>query len=193
MIHFLSDTHFHHANILNYCPWRKQWATDLDEMHHRLMSGWNAVVDDADLVYFLGDFSFGTEEQITAIRKQLKGRIFLALVNHDQSKAKMLRCGFDSVEHYFKLEIDGLEIGMIHDPSRFRPEQFATASMLLHGHHHGTDHHKDDGILKLPVSARQKLFDVGVDALLKTRPVTLDEIKCLFSERPPWLKIPDSV
>lgn len=173
---FSSDTHFYHANILQYCPWRKTWAQDVDHMHLTLITAWNEVVQPDDIVYHLGDFAFGSEEIITALRNVLNGKIFLALGNHDRTASSMRRCGF-VVEHHFRVEYDGQIICMTHDPTRFRDDEIAEASMLLHGHRHGDDHHPS------PDAAKDKLLDVGVDAIRRTRPISLEEVRALFHEK----------
>ena len=54
--HFTADTHFNHANIIRYC--RRPFGS-VREMNEALVSNWNRVVAEDDVVYHLGDFGFG--------------------------------------------------------------------------------------------------------------------------------------
>ncbi|MBC1456270.1 metallophosphoesterase [Listeria newyorkensis] len=83
---FISDTHYWHANILEFCN-RKRMFADEKEMTERMVANWNAVVADDDIVYHCGDFSFGKSRVYTSlIISQLKGKIVLVKGNHDSSK-----------------------------------------------------------------------------------------------------------
>ena len=75
---FTADTHFGHKNIINYC---ERPFSSVEEMDQTLITNWNMVVSECDVVYHLGDFVFGCPERI---RKRLNGRIFLILGNHDK-------------------------------------------------------------------------------------------------------------
>lgn len=183
MIFLSSDTHFNHASILRHCPWRTSWASDVDDMNRKLIEAWNATVTPDDIVYHLGDFSFGLEPDIDAMRKRLNGDIRLALGNHDGTKTRMLRCGFRNVEHFYNLHIRGRCFGLIHDPSRVKKYQMDGCDVLLHGHHHGLTHHEDD-MKDVSVANRAKSFDVGVDAVRQIKPSSIDEIIVKVQERP---------
>jgi len=160
------------------------WARDVSHMNRVLIDEWNAVVQQTDVVYHLGDFSFGTDEQIREIKASLKGEIKLAIGNHDKTRTRMRSLGFADVEHFYQLDHNGIILGMTHDPIRFRPEQMASSRLLLHGHRHGMEHHAgDEGYDKFTPENQSKLFDVGVDAVRRTRPCTIEEILSLASER----------
>ena len=77
----VSDTHFGHDNILKFEPTRlediqRKGFTDQDEW---LMSQWNNVVSENDLVLHLGDFAFRNKEVIY----RLNGKMVMLLGNHD--------------------------------------------------------------------------------------------------------------
>lgn len=71
-IHFTSDTHFGHANIIRYCdrPFR-----DADTMDQELIARWNEVVAHDDLVYHLGDFTLRGEHFAARILSRLNGHL----------------------------------------------------------------------------------------------------------------------
>jgi calcineurin-like phosphoesterase family protein len=80
---FISDTHFFHKNILEYESAARPFKT-LDEMHEVMIERWNNVVRQNDIVYHLGDFSFGKHG--LAIADLLNGKKRLIMGNHDTCK-----------------------------------------------------------------------------------------------------------
>ena len=55
------------------------------------MKRWNSVVKEGDKIYHLGDFGFGSKEQIANVVSKLNGRIFLILGNHDNHTPQWYR------------------------------------------------------------------------------------------------------
>lgn len=81
--YIISDTHFGHANILNFEPCRNTaMRIDGHENHDEwLIENWNSVVKPDDVVLHLGDFAF---KQIQEVQPLLNGRKILILGNHDR-------------------------------------------------------------------------------------------------------------
>lgn len=88
-IFFTSDTHFHHKNI---CKGTTKWDDSktyrpyetLSEMDNALIDVINSTVGENDILFHLGDWSFGGIEQIWEFRKQIKCKnIHLITGNHD--------------------------------------------------------------------------------------------------------------
>lgn len=77
---FTSDTHFGHKKILEYEKDARPFSS-VEEMNETLISNWNSVVHDSDIVWHLGDFCFGKSNM--EIAKRLKGKKRLILGNHD--------------------------------------------------------------------------------------------------------------
>ena len=92
----LADTHFNHENIIKYCnrPFK-----DVNEMNETIIKRWNEVVQKEDTVYHLGDFGFGTKEQLQSIFNRLNGNKYLIMGNHDLKVGKnyYLDLGFINV------------------------------------------------------------------------------------------------
>lgn len=85
----VSDTHFGHQNILKFEPTRledmqRKGFTDQDDW---LVSQWNSVVAENDLVLHLGDFAFRNKEVIY----RLNGRMVMLLGNHDVKSIEWFR------------------------------------------------------------------------------------------------------
>lgn len=94
-VFFYSDPHYAHKNIIKYC--NRQWndgkdgngeiiVTDsnVQEMNASLVSRYNEVVSNDDTVYFLGDVSFGKQENVKEFISQLNGKKLLIKGNHDR-------------------------------------------------------------------------------------------------------------
>ena len=70
MIHFTSDWHLYHTNILKYCD--RPFKT-IEEMHEVILHNWNRVVKKGDTVYVLGDVTYGNKENtLNFIKKPVK-------------------------------------------------------------------------------------------------------------------------
>lgn len=181
---FTSDTHYNHTNI---CRGTTRWTNadditrdfrTLGEMNDRIVAGINAAVGENDILFHLGDWSFGGFESIEEFRNRINCQnIHLVLGNHDhhieRDKAG-IRSIFTSVNQYVELNINkefnfvlmhypimswnGLNDGVIH----------------LHGHVH------------LPPNRRigkGKMMDVGVDGN-GLDPISLTEVLTLMNPRP---------
>lgn len=91
-VFFTSDTHYNHANI---CSATTKWDfskgertfrqfKSLEEMNKTLVSNINKVVGEDDILFHLGDWSFGGIDKIWEFRKQIKCKnIHLITGNHD--------------------------------------------------------------------------------------------------------------
>lgn len=99
MDYFISDTHFHHKNIVRGTSQWKESRGDsgqklrdfdtLEEHDKALVERINERVGEKDTMYHIGDWSFGGIDQIWAFRKQIKCRnIHLILGNHDHHIAE---------------------------------------------------------------------------------------------------------
>ena len=154
---FIADTHFMHKGILEMCnrPFRT-----LAQHDRYLVDAWNNTVRKHDIVWFLGDFAFGTVEDCGKLLAQLHGRKRLVRGNHD--KASFCQDpGWEQVHDLVEEVIDGQRVVMCHYPmASWRGSHRGTVH--LYGHVHGR--------LEVPGAA-----DVGVDTW-GYRPIGLREI-----------------
>lgn len=111
--------------------------TSLEEMDETMIENHNKVVGDNDIVYHLGDFSFGGKQNIARFARRLRGRKRLILGNHDYN-------AIDYVDHFEKvssckeIEIAKTHFFMSHYPvyrSGFDGRS-DLKSYNLHGHTH---------------------------------------------------------
>ncbi len=79
---FTSDLHFFHKNICKYTDRSK--VTTAEQHDQWLIDLWNSQVNKGDLVYLLGDVSFGKLDQTIKILSQLNGQIIVIKGNHDK-------------------------------------------------------------------------------------------------------------
>jgi calcineurin-like phosphoesterase family protein len=163
-IFFTSDTHFSHSNIIKYCnrPYK-----DILEMNEALISNWNNLVKKGDLVYHLGDFGFGSFEDLKKIRERLNGEICFIRGNHDKT-IKNQASLFTWVKEYYEMKLDKIDIILCHYPFLTWNKEYH-GSIALSGHTHSD---------KRVVTQSKKGIHVGVDAWNYT-PVSWDQIKNL--------------
>jgi len=77
---FISDTHFQHKNILKYSPGP---FLSVEERDEAIISNWNSLVKQGDVVYHLGDVFFGSKDSFKSLWPRLTGSKRLIVGNHD--------------------------------------------------------------------------------------------------------------
>jgi calcineurin-like phosphoesterase family protein len=148
MIFFTADTHFSHINIIKYCyrPFK-----DYIEHDETLIENWNKQVSRTDQVYHLGDFAYGSHDNVRRIRAKLKGKIHLILGNHDlKNRIQNLPGLFTSINQLKTICINKQHIVLCHYAMRIWDKSHFN-SWHLFGHSHGRS------------PGQGKSFDCGVD------------------------------
>lgn len=138
-----SDTHFGHRSIFSdeKCPGRREWCgSTIEEHDSRLTQIWNNLVGADDLVIHLGDFAWGGVERVKAIRRQLNGKLWIALGNHDGASMtawrKRICYPTDIVDLSLRFEYRGKKILCRHVPYAFTEDETEKHDELWHGHVH---------------------------------------------------------
>jgi calcineurin-like phosphoesterase family protein len=193
---FTSDTHYNHSNI---CRGTSNWPEPsktrpfetLKEMNDTLVNNLNAVVGEDDILFHLGDWSFGGFEMIQEFREQIKCKnIHLILGNHDhhiESDKEGVQGLFASVNNYLRLELTiPNTAGLINAKAVIKKTlimcHYPIASwhdmnrgvIQLHGHVHlGPDQKLHEG----------KAMDVGVDGN-SMKPYSIESILTIMRDRP---------
>ena len=161
----ISDTHFNHTNII---PYSNRPFNSLQEMDTAIINNWNKVVSYDDIVLCLGDFCFGTKDNISYYAKQLNGHKILIKGNHDRSRSAYLEAGFQDVMNEFILQPGQARnhkaILFSHKPRIGIDED----TVNIHGHIH--EQTLDPTIFKL-----ENYFNVSVENINYT-PIDLQEI-----------------
>ena len=107
-----SDNHFYHNNIITYCD---RPFNNVNEMNEIMIKNWNNVVGEEDIVYHLGDFALTGIEKAKEICEMLNGYKILVKGNHDASKSKMLRMGFDEFHTGYLEYYDNILVHNLHN------------------------------------------------------------------------------
>lgn len=134
---FVSDTHFGHKNIINFCEKTRPFEC-VSDMDAAIIARWNAQVKPNDIVFHLGDFSFGNATHTKHVLGQLTGRKVLVYGNHDSviRDNVSLQGHFEACVDYLRLRVDGVVVCLMHFPV-FSWDCKGRGSYHLHGHTHG--------------------------------------------------------
>ena len=184
---FTSDTHYMHTNI---CRGTTRWSNaddfcrdfdTLDQMNDRIVNGINSTVGQDDILFHLGDWSFGGFERIEEFRNRINCKnIHIVLGNHDhhiERDREDIRRLFTSVNQYLELEVKGKDweqnYVLMHYPI-ISWNKMNDGVIHLHGHVHlSADRRIGKG----------KTMDVGVDGN-GLDPLHTSDIKRLMNNQP---------
>lgn len=194
-IWFTSDTHFGHTNIVKgVSKWTEGGMRDfktLEEHNEYLISQFNKYVKKEDVLYHLGDWSFGGIENIWNFRKRLNiEQIHLMFGNHDHHiennrtlpnvlNPRGAKNIFSSTQYVYDNKIGSTSFFLSHYAHR-----------IWNKSHHGKIHlygHSHDSLDKHPNKPWGKSMDVGIDSakriLGEYRPFHIDEILKIMKKR----------
>jgi calcineurin-like phosphoesterase family protein len=186
---FTSDTHFGHTNIAgpNISSWSSGYRNfnSVHEMNMSIVNGINKYVKEDDILYHLGDWSFGGPQNIFQFRNYLICKnIHLILGNHDQhiidkeinyhdTSFNPIEL-FSSVQDVLTLDIGKTKLFLSHYSHRVWLGSHKGV-IHLYGHSHGS----------IPDFGRS--MDVGIDVAFKKfgeyRPFNIGDIANIMSKR----------
>ena len=130
MIYLTADQHYGHRNILRYVP-ERPFAT-VAEMDAELIRRHNKVVGESDTVIHLGDFAFGSAEQVASYLAQLNGTHIIVVGNHDRGYRALESLGFALAVPEMTINVLGVSVLLTHRPTAM-PE---CVQANWHGHQH---------------------------------------------------------
>lgn len=159
-VFFTSDTHFFHGNIIRLAG---RPFSGVEEMNEALIENWNRVVPRDGIVFHLGDFAFGGEENWNAVLDRLKGEIHLVLGNHDlQMARKAVMDRFAEVTMQKIIRVDDRNIILNHCPMLcYSGEQ--RGQWQLFGHVHSGKFNSGSTDIQRMQYLFETQYDVGVD------------------------------
>ena len=191
-IWFTSDTHYSHSNIAgpSVSRWERGYRNfnSVWEMNQALVESINKYVKEDDVLYHLGDWSFGGIHNIKLFRDSIVCQnIHLILGNHDQhivdKEVKFHDTSFNPIQLFSSVQ-SVLEVS--HGKHRFFMSHYPHLSwhhvhkgvIMLHGHEHGSFNRLNQNTLRM---------DVGVDSaqmiLGEFRPFSVEEVIDLNSRK----------
>lgn len=194
-IWFTSDTHYGHSNI---CRATSTWKDadrltrdfkSLDHMNQQLINNINNNVNQDDILFHLGDFSFGGLDNVREFRNQIVCKnIHLILGNHDhhiRKDVENLQRLFLTVDQYMHLDFrmynDSKQTKLIvqqdfilmHYPIQSW-DGMNKGAIHLHGHVH---------LPPVKRLGKGKMIDVGVDGN-GLQPISILEIMQIMAKQP---------
>jgi calcineurin-like phosphoesterase family protein len=141
-VYFTSDTHFGDPRVLRI---DKRPFGSIPEHDAGLIERWNAVVGPEDEVWHLGDFALHARpERIDELLDTLHGRKHLIVGNND-GEATLAAAGWDSVQTYAEIKVDGTPLVLCHYAFRTW-KNMGKGWLDLHGHSHGASEAPDPAI-----------------------------------------------
>ena len=196
---FTGDTHYYHPNIILYCnrPYVREGDTEIQdnrvrwknkltarlratEMTEDQIREHNTLVKPEDIVWHLGDFTFGGTPEVIRLLRRLNGNYKFTWGNHD----KPLKDFSTIIDHYSDLksrveflgnmaevEIEGQSIVLNHYAMRVWNKSHR-GNWHLYGHSHGT----------LPDDPTSMSFDVGADCH-DLKPIPFSRVKEIMSKK----------
>lgn len=131
-----SDLHLNHDKPFIYEP---RGFNSIDEMNGAIVTRWNSIVSDGDIVYNLGDVFLGANmpDSLNLIT-QLNGKIYYAYGNHDTDKrisALELLPNTTDIQFGYRLKCHKYNFLLTHYPmmtGNFTKDKVFS----LHGHTH---------------------------------------------------------
>jgi calcineurin-like phosphoesterase family protein len=141
----ISDTHFNHANILNFTDYsgnKVRPFASVEEMNETMIERWNEVVKPCDKIYHLGDVFFGSKDWIENNWSRLNGKKRLIVGNHDDIPYIVEQRMFEKVDMWRMFT--EFNILMTHVPvhnstlyeKRFKKSDVMLPMKNVHGHIH---------------------------------------------------------
>ncbi len=182
-IYFTSDSHYSHFNI---CSGTSKWPNlfncrkfdTIEQMNQVIVDNINNKVSEDDILYHLGDWSFGSVYNVISFRKQIKCKnIHLFLGNHDKHIRKNkdnIQSFFLSVQDYGEITIENQRMILMHYPIASW-SGINRGSWMSFGHCHSK------------YQGQGKTLDVGIDNYYKLfgsySPFSYEEIKGIINDK----------
>lgn len=194
-VHFLSDLHLNHKNIVRgTSKWKdKTHCRDFntcEEMEELIVTNINNSVKETDHLFLLGDLSLSgssVEDVLRFLDKINCKNVYLILGNHDDVllKSSELKSKFKLISEYTYLKVINKEnvtvpIVLQHYPI-YSWRNMGHSSLHLFGHvHMPLDYYKE---ASYKLAWMGKYLDVGCESL-DFKPISLTDVKKILDPQP---------
>ena len=137
--YLLTDSHFGHTAMQKYCNRPPDFG-------QKIINQWQATISPKDIVYHLGDVTWGSQGQLQQILHGLSGTKILVRGNHDRNHSNnwFIQAGFAAVVE--KAQVSGVILS--HFPAILTKEDIKYGIINIHGHFHNNDPKKWEQKLK---------------------------------------------
>jgi len=126
--YIITDLHlFHNRIVTDFCFRPKNF-------HDLIINNWKNTVKENDIVFDLGDVTWGTQDQLIEIMEQLPGTKILIRGNHDRSHSNnwFIKAGYTAVLE--KVQVSSVILS--HFPAILNKEEIDRGIINVHGHFH---------------------------------------------------------
>lgn len=167
MVWFTSDFHFGHEKEF---LWKPRGFTTWEEYAQKTIENYNSVVQPNDEVYILGDCVLKNDDFGIECLKQLNGKKYLAVGNHD-SNARLDRYKFENIfaniQYGYRLEYKKMSIYAQHYPAMMGNYKDKHPTICLAGHTHSPDkfQNMEYGCYNIALDAHN-CFPVSIDTIM---------------------------
>lgn len=160
--YIITDTHFEHTKMIEYCNRPPDFA-------QKIINQWQATIQPQDIVYHLGDVTWGSQGQLQQIMSGLPGTKILIRGNHDRSHSNnwFIHAGFAAVVE--KVQVS--KVILSHFPALLTQEEIDYGIINIHGHFHNNDPKKWEKKLKDKITSNHFLM---VLEDVEYKPIALD-------------------
>jgi len=181
-IHFISDLHVGHFNVIKF---DNRPFKDLNEMHSTIIQNWNSVVDDEDIVFYLGDLFYKCNAKYpTWFVHQLKGKIHFVLGNHDRINEIKKMNRFETISPEIQIQVKDIDAKGGYQHIHMHHHPILSWNKATHGsfHLHGHVHHKMSTNKDWDWFYNRKVMDVGCNGLNYT-PISYNQVKSIMNNK----------
>ena len=128
--YIIADTHWEHTKMIEYCDRHPDFG-------QKIRNQWQGNVSTQNIVYVLGDVTWGTQGQLQTILAGLPGTKVLIRGNHDRSHTNnwFIQAGFAVVLE--KAQVSGVILS--HFPVDLTEKEIEYGLINIFGHFHNND------------------------------------------------------
>jgi calcineurin-like phosphoesterase family protein len=194
---YISDMHFYHNSLNKQMDCRG--FKDHEAMNAYMIQKWNEKVTKKDEVYILGDLSIAKGIATNAIVKQLNGKLYFIVGNHDAFLNDPIfdQSRFQWVKQYAEIHDAGRTVVLSHYPifcynGQYRRKDGVPYVYMMYGHVHDT--HDEKLINHFIAETKKTKVQSKYDKEPTPIPCQMINCFCMFSDYMPltldeWIEV----